>query len=444
MKINNLLVSCLLALTVTTANAADPGSVSDRYETSSSGQKIRDGIERRKSVFTRQRAGEDPITIRVGSFQASPYIGVGTSYDDNVFLADEDIRDNNGNSLERESFVFHLNPEIELASNWSRHQLNFRGGFNMARYLEEEEQNFADTLLAVDGVLNVTDTLDLFAGAVYRRLHENAAAPNSGSSALGEPIDYDTKTLTFGISQELGRFGYSATGVYRTWDYDDSENSLGVDTNHDDRDRDDSLGELEFYYTPSPGYKVFTRFIADYRDYDDRVDDNNRNRDSGGQQLLVGSELEIGANIIGEAYIGYARRDYERSAFDDAREFVYGLDLLWNITDSSSLLFDANRQVVDATLINSPYLVADLYGVRYEQEITRKFLVAADVKHTSYEYKQSSVEDDLYSAAIELRYSITENTEAFADYTYNTRDSGIADSDYDQNVTTLGLTFRND
>jgi uncharacterized protein (PEP-CTERM system associated) len=70
--------------------------------------------------------------------------------------------------------------------------------------------------------------------------------------------------------------------------------------------------------------------------------------------------------------------------------------------------------------------------------------VAADVKHTSYEYKQSSVEDDLYSAAIELRYSITENTEAFADYTYNTRDSGIADSDYDQNITTLGLTFRND
>jgi len=83
------------------------------------------------TVRSRPRPEVEPLGVRAGSFLVYPTLGLHATYDDNVFLSDNDKATNNN---VKGDFITNIEPGMLVASNFNNHALNFRVGSDFGLY----------------------------------------------------------------------------------------------------------------------------------------------------------------------------------------------------------------------------------------------------------------------------------------------------------------------
>ncbi|MGE0747638.1 MAG: outer membrane beta-barrel protein [Rhodospirillales bacterium] len=391
-------------------------------------------LERGRGVIDRPRPELDPLGVPVGGFLLFPQLTVGEEWNSNIFAQDD--------GLETDDFITHVQPSLNLISQWSRHGARafFQGDF--AFYADNDGENYEDLAAGFNGRLDVVGDSSrpesfLRGGFTYRRQHEERGSPDDVFGL--EPTIYNVLSPTVGGVARFGRFGVSLDGTLNRFDFDDTEVAGGLRVNQDDRDRNEWLLALQTSYQIQQEYEAFIRLTLNKRDYDDRFDDIGFERSSDGYEIIGGAQVDLTGLIFGDFFFGWRSQSYDDTRLTDIDGPTYGMGLTWNVTQLTSARFRISRTIEETTLGGaSGYFATDMRA-NVDHELLRNLILSANAGYAKNDYEGISREDDFYRFGISGKYLLNRYLYVTLGYGYEVRDSNVAGQDYDRNTVLLRL-----
>lgn len=376
------------------------------------------------SVFDRAHPDYDPIGIRTSSFVIHPSLEIEERFDDNIYATESNTE---------EDFITVIKPVIDISSKWSKHEVNLILEGEFGFYLDNEDENYEDYKAEFNTRFDILRDTYIKSTFLYARRHEERGFPESASNAV-EPIEYGDFLASLGFVHSPGKFSFEINTDFRNLDFDDGMSAIPSVIDQDIRDRNEYGGYVNFGYEFIPNYKAFVEIGGSIREYDQAA---SSVKDSEGYYILGGTEINISGKAKGRVYAGYMSRDYDSSTYENIDGIKAGGELLWNITQLTSLIAEASRSIEETFLTTySGYTLTEA-DLTLEHELKRNILLAASVGWDNYDYKGTPTperNDDLIYAGVEAKYLINRNFSAGVGYEYENRNSNIVGDDYDKNV----------
>lgn len=393
-------------------------------------------ILERESVLQRTRADYDPLGVRLGSFLLFPSARLSETYDSNVFATTSNAKGD---------FYTTLNPSIGIRSDWNVHALGFTASSATRRYAGLVSENVTDLAIRGDGRLDILRNVYAIGGAGYQLIHEDRSSPDSVNGK--NPVEYHITSANLGYVRELGRLGVRVDGTADSYSFNNATSSTGVTINQHDRDRIVYAVAPRLSYEIVPGYQAIMKLTGNERDYVEKFDSKGFQRNSHGYEVDVGTAVYLTHILNGEIFAGYLSQLYDDSRLKTNSGFAFGGNLLWNVTQLTSLRATLARTVEETTqfaTVNGVTVDASGYlqsAVRLavEHELRRNVLLSAYISYANNDYEGINRTDDQFETNVQGRYLINRNLSASLDFTFSTRSSNVSGVSYDRAVGMLGL-----
>ncbi|HEX6141491.1 MAG TPA: outer membrane beta-barrel protein [Geminicoccaceae bacterium] len=376
------------------------------------------------TIRERPRPAFDPLGLRAGNFLILPSLDVSEIYDDNIFADAED---------ETDDFITLISPRIEATSNFIRHRLGLTLGADIARYLDEDDENYEDIFGAVEGRLDIRRSTFLDAAFDVGLFSEDRDDP--------EDVEADERTeyLRYGgelaLNHTFNRLFTRLTGRVAVFDYDDAG---GI--NNDDRDRTDYDALLRLGYIVSPRVNVFTEGRYTIEDRDQDIDDQGFNRDSDGWEVRAGAGVDLTAVLFGEAFVGYRSESFDEPTFEDVDGVSFGIDLTWNPTTLTTLILSGGSDIETTTQAGAAGNFQSVVSLSVDHELLRNLLLGATVGYVRDDFDGIDRVDDTISAGTSLTYLINRYFAVEGSYLYSDRSSDFEFEEYSRNQIRLGIS----
>ncbi|HXW30494.1 MAG TPA: outer membrane beta-barrel protein, partial [Xanthobacteraceae bacterium] len=272
---------------------------------------------------------EDPLDalgVRLGAFLLRPAIEVFSGYDSNP------ARVPGG----RGSALLIVAPELQLQSDWTRHQLTavIRGTYNDYPAIALADR---PTLNAtVDGRIDVTrdSRLDLEGRSVVGT--DYPGSPNLTADIAKLPI-FTTIGGTLGLGQRFGPLDLALKGMIDRTTWQESQLTDGSAASNADRNFNQVGGELRAAYALDGPLTPFMAFDFDTRTHDLAVDRSGLMRDSDGTASRAGVSFALAQRLTGELALGYLSRIYRDPTLPDVRGPAVDGSLLFILTPLTSV-----------------------------------------------------------------------------------------------------------
>ncbi len=238
-------------------------------------------------------------------------------------------------------------------------------------------------------------------------------------------------TLGYRISEKLNvKLDYSNFLV----DYDENENRGFNRTDH--------TGTGYIYFQVRPKVDVFTGYEFTQVDYD-----RDENSDSTENRFYGGFQWDITDKSRGRIKAGYGVTDFDDSGIDDAKDYIYEIQLNHHFTPKTSLSLTAYRKQEEADLSIYDYILSHRVGATYLQRVTRKISLGMRASYANENYESESGliggseerEDDVYYVNPSIRYHFRDWFSMHLEYTYEKRESNTALYDFDTNSVLMGV-----
>jgi hypothetical protein len=393
-------------------------------------------IPERQSVLERPRSDYDPLGIRIGSFLAFPSVGLGETYDSNVFATSNNTKSD---------FYTTVSPSIAVRSDWNVHALGFSASSNTKRYASHVSENVTNFAVRADGRLDILRNIYAQGGASYQLLHEDRSSPDSVNGK--NPVEFHVTSANLSYIHEPGRLGARIDGTVDSYSYNNATASSGATIQQHDRDRLVYAVAPRISYEIVPGYHAFTKLTGNERDYVQKFDSRGFQRSSRGWEVDVGTAIDLTHVVNGEVFAGYLSQYYDDSRLATDSGFAFGGNLLWNVTQLTSLRATMSRSVeettqfatINAANVNASGYLQSAIKLAVEHELLRNVLLSGYVDYINADYQGITRTDDQYDANIGGRYLLNRNLSATADLTYSSRSSNVSGVGYDRVVGILGL-----
>ncbi|MBE0530829.1 MAG: outer membrane beta-barrel protein [Rhodospirillales bacterium] len=378
------------------------------------------------TVTSRARPEYDPLGVRLGGFFLYPKAEITEFYRDNIFY-----RDSNKES----DFVTVLSPELLLKSNWNNHALNFFAGADVGRHLDNTAENYEDWHAGFDGRVDIDRSFNVSGGFQYAEKHENRSSPTSQTGA-SEPVTYTEYGPSAAITKRFNRLSMRLGGDLTVLDYKDTTANDGTHLEQDTRDRMETEQNFRLGYEIAPQYEAFVRAAINQREYDNP---GTTNRDSDGWETRAGIALDLGGLMFGNVFVGYMSQDFDDPTLKTIDGASFGGDLTWNPTRLTTAKFLVQRTIEETTLGGAAGALSTLFRAGVDHELLRNVILSANAEYENNDYEGISREDDIIALGAGGDYLLNRYLRLRLSYTYETRDSTAADSDYDTNTVFLRL-----
>jgi hypothetical protein len=388
----------------------------------------------REAVANTERVPEEfaPVGIRLGAFNLLPEMNLKEAYSDNVFRTQNNTKGD---------FITTVSPQVQLQSDWARHQLNFLASADVFKYADNTSENREDLNLAGDFRVDVMKDINFYGGAAYRQLHEERGSPNDANGL--KPAKYNLQSTNLGYFQAFDRFSVRLDGRADQYTYADVPTSSGI-VREVDRNRLDTQESIRFGYDTLTGWEPFARvsyFKSDYRTSRDR---GGFDKDSNGYEVVGGTAFNLNGIWAGEAFVGYLQREFDDSRFKSVEDPTFGLALVANVTPLTSVNAIVNRTISDTTVAGSSAATNTFYGLSADTEMRRNFVVGVGANFLHSDFQGTSRQDDVTTVGTRAKYFFSRYFSVGPEINYVTRDaqnSGGPD-DYDNWIFLIRLTGR--
>lgn len=378
------------------------------------------------TVTSRKRPEYDPLGVRLGGFFLYPQAEITEYYRDNIFYRD-------GN--EESDFVTILSPELLLKSNWNNHALNFFAGADVGRHLDNSDENYEDWHAGFDGRVDIDRSFNVTGGFQYAEKHENRSSPTSQTGA-SEPVTYAEYGPSAALTKRFNRLSMRLGGDLSVLDFKDATTNSGAHLEQDTRDRMETEESVRLGYEIAPQYEAFVRAAINQRDYDNP---GTVNRDSDGWDTRAGLALDLGGLMFGNVFVGYMSQDFDDPTLKTIDGASFGGDLTWNPTRLTTAKFVVQRTIEETTLGGAAGALTTLLRAGVDHELLRNVILSANAEYENSDYEGISREDDIIALGAGGDYLLNRYLRLRLSYTYETRDSTAANSDYDTNTVFLRL-----
>ncbi len=400
--------------------AEQDGSLNVRRSTTEQFEPIRG-----QSVSARPRPDFDPTPIDVGSFQMFPAISVAGFYDSNIYSAP---------AAKNDDIVTKINPSLTAASNWGRHALAFTGLADINTNVINDEENNIGGVTQLEGRYDIESQTWLAGSVGYQRATEPRGNPSSLGSAA-EPTQFDSYSASGQAYRGVGLLKAKVDYDFNYKDFDTVKLISGASLSQNARNRVNNKVAAQLQYDLTANLKPFIRGGYDIMDYT-----SNSLRNSDGYKVNGGAKFDFGGIITGEAFAGYKGRDYHNYASGGVNVFDFGADVLWNVTELTSIEVETSRSIEETTLggvaapaSSNAYIATGASGT-VTHELRRNIILEGNASFTNNDFKQSARNDDTLGLGAGTRYYINRNFYSDFTYDFTKRMSNIAGSDYDRHV----------
>ncbi|MGH6975898.1 MAG: outer membrane beta-barrel protein, partial [Stellaceae bacterium] len=292
-------------------------------------------VPERQSVLQHPRPDYDPVGARLGDFFFYPSAEVEEFWDSNVFASQ---------SHEKSDFYTSMRPAAALLSDWGSSALNFRANGEVRRYASQVSENQTNYSFVTNGRLDILHGESLSGALGYQNAHEDRTSPSSVSTQL-HPTEYQETSGLLKFDRERGVLGLHANAGVDYFTYDNALTSSGAQLRETDRNRIEVHGGPRLSYEIVPGYHAFIAVAGNNRIYQSTFDSSGVKRSSHGFETDVGTALRITPLITGEAFVGYIQQNYDDSRISSIHSPGFGGNLLWNVTQATSVRAKVSRTV---------------------------------------------------------------------------------------------------
>ena len=238
-------------------------------------------------------------------------------------------------------------------------------------------------------------------------------------------------TLGYRISKKFNvKLDYSNFLV----DYDEAENR--------EFNRTDNTGTGYIFFQVRPKASIFIGYEMTEVDYD-----KDENSDSTEDRFYGGFQWDITDKSQSRIKAGYGVTDFDDSTIDDAKDYIYEIQVDHHFTPKTSVSLSAYRKQEEADYSAYDYILSHRAAATYRQRVTRKISLGlrASYANESYESESGLIggsqerEDDVYDVAPSIRYHFRDWFSMSLEYMYEKRDSNIPLDDFETNSVVLGV-----
>lgn len=394
------------------------------------GAAFADGDTRGEGVTDRARPDYDPAGVRVGSFLLFPSVEIGIGYDDNIGRANTNATD---------SFGLTISPEVQLRSQWGRHELNLFSQADALFYEADSDLDYTDYGFGFDGRIDVGSSTSIEGGASYLELNEELRTVTAPAGA-SEPTEYSSFDARLQLNHQFNRMTVELEGSHLELDYDDVTSNVGGVIDNDLRDRETQEGRLRLGYDVSPDVNLFIEGALNEVDYDQSPPAVAVNRDSDGYRVGAGATFDVTSLVSGEVFLGYLEQDFDSVALQDVDGIAAAVDLSWYVTPLTTINVGASSGVEQADTTGSGGFLAQTVELGVDHELLRNVIITSAVSFENDDFEGINRDEDVIGLDLGAEYLINRNVSLALDYAYEERDSNQAGRDYDRNQ--VGLTLR--
>jgi hypothetical protein len=374
----------------------------------------------------------DPLGINAGSLRLRPAIELTGGYDTNP------ARTYIGGGASNLGIVA---PELQVNSNWSRHELtaNLRGSYTAYGALPSQDRPAFDG--KIDGRIDVTShtRIDLESRLVVAT--DNPGSPNIQAGLARLPISADVGG-SIGLGQSFNRFDVALKGGIDRTNYQNSVFTDGTTASNDDRNFDQYSAQLRTAYELTPGVKPFVEIDADRRHHDLPFDQSGFDRDSQGRAAKIGSTFELSRILTGQLAFGYLVRSYTDPSLPDIKGPTLDASLTWVASALTTFKLTALTSVSESTVAGVSGEFTHELGIEVDHAFrtwldgTLKFIGDRDA------YVGDARLDKRYAASFALTYKLTREMQLKSELRREWLVSNQAGNNYQAYVALLGLRLQ--
>ena len=362
-----------------------------------------------------------------------PKLNTTVEYNNNIFATGVN---------ERSDTIWHVTPEVDVTSNWSRHALDayVRGTIN--RYQSVSTENTNDYSIGGTGRLDVLRNAQVNAGVDFSRMTE----PRTSAASLGQsrPVQYELASVYLSGAREFNRLRVSGRLDVRNFNY------LNKTGNNEQHDRDHQLTILtgRADYAISPDTALFVQLASNDRSYRLSATPSVlatypgfQNRTSNGVEALVGANFELSATARGEIGVGYLHQSYDNSKFSSTSGFGARAQVEWFPTQLTTVTLTGSRTIEDAGIVGASGYLSTNVGAQVDHELLRNVIVSAQAGYGNDDYQGIDRKDRRLSAGVSATYLLNRSVGVTVGYNHMNQDSkGLAGSGK-FNVDKVGATL---
>jgi hypothetical protein len=247
-----------------------------------------------------------PLALRAGVFDFHPALDVEAIYSDNPGQLSSNTRPAAG---------LRMAPELELKSDWVRHEFRLKASGERIDYADQPEQT------TMDGTVECRLKLDIRRNTTAEVTMTAAQSQaTSGSSevpddAAGKRNDYEF-TLGAAASRDAGRIAGTMRSELSRVLYGDVELLDGSSEDNGDRNYIEASAAVRVMQGRA-ALRPFLDVEISRRLHDAKRDRNGLRRDSFGVTLKAGGEIDAGELWSGAAGLQYDFRNYQDDTLED-------------------------------------------------------------------------------------------------------------------------------
>jgi hypothetical protein len=386
------------------------------------------------AVRDRPRPGYEPIGYRLGPHFFFPSIGTGIRYDSNVFAA---------SAPTQADVAFVISPALTI-TNAPRFQLSTPSSFtyqldlnaDIYRYRRFDLEDRADAQAKLKTRWEIAHDMLFEANFLAARKHDER-----GDSALPpdarEPIPYTDFRAEGIFTKHFGRFGVELNANVRRLDYEDILTVGGAPLSQAARNGSIFAAHIKPFYEFSPGYRVFTRFRGNVRDYEG---EGVLNRDSNGYDIRAGLDFVVTPLISGSIEAGYLSQTYDNPMISPFDGLSFAAKAQWLVTPLMTITLNAERSVAETVTPDFEARLDTVYGIQIDYELMRNVILFGGIKQKKEDFRGLAVRtDDVTQFTAGVEYLMNRHLKTTLQYQFQDRDSNVPIYDFDRHVVTFGV-----
>ena len=384
-------------------------------------------VARGVTVQNRARPDFDPLGMRLGSFRLDGAVEAGGGYDSNVYGRQRNVK---SSGYATEAGVLSLN------SDWTQHALGASGSTQSRQYLTRNALDWTDYNVGGFGRYDFSANTNLEMRYRHYREHLDVYNFDVQTAGIVQPVPYDSDEVAVTGTTRLNRFGLLATGVYRTYRFEDVFIG-GVRNKVSQQSFNSAVGAFGGSYAIADG-----RYVTAVMRFQDLSYTNSisTGRDSFTYEALVGFQYDFDGVWQGRAAIGWRHRDYRSPNIKPLEGLAAEGSLTWQPTRLTTVTANVSRTIEESIRANAVSYTRTTGGIRVDHELLRNVIIMGDVRldQRAYQAPNQTATDLVFTAG--PRWLINRNLSLSASYSYARRvqtSGGI--QEYDRNVLELRL-----
>ena len=375
-----------------------------------------------ESVRTRPKPELDPIGVKLGAFLFFPSLDIAEFYDDNIFATENDLD---------HDLITVIEPTLAINSDWENHALSASVDGKFGLHARSSDEDYRDINMKANGRLDVTRELLANARVGYSIIHEDRSSTDDVGGA--EPGEFTLLTGGADATASFDAFSLTISGDFESFNHDDTPSTIGP-VNQDDRDRLHFDGFVRTGYNISPAYEAFLRFAGNFRDYNDPLDDNGENRDSGGFEINGGLTVGLQGITIGEFFVGYLSQRFTDPTLEDIHGLTGGVNVTWNVTTLTTVTGRFEHDINETTSAGASGVFQTKLRGSVDHELLRNLILGGHASYAQDRFCGINREDNTVVVGVDAEYKAFRNIYLMLEYEYTSRHSDAVGADYRNNV----------